>query len=370
VRFTSLLRSPRLTSQLGIVTGSAIAICFVTGYLSHAIQHPPWWFTWPSRPVNLYRVTQGVHVLTGLATIPLVSLKLWSVYPKLFRWPPVRGVVHAIERASLALLVASALFQLASGLFNIYRWYPPMGFFFTVAHYWTAWVLIGSVLIHLGVKLPVVQRALGSTIRREPATGGLTRRGLLATAAGAVTAVVAAVAGQTVRPLAGLSVLAPRDPRVGPQGLPVNGSAHAAGVMAAATDPAFRLELTGPAGTKMLTLDQLRQMPRHTARLPITCVEGWSATATWTGVRLRDLVALAGGDESYQASVFSLQQGGYNQSAVAPPHAHDPLTLLALELHGEPLHLDHGYPCRLIAPNRPGVMQTKWVHRILVEKAA
>ncbi|WP_371320659.1 molybdopterin-dependent oxidoreductase [Saccharothrix yanglingensis] len=23
--------------------------------------------------------------------------------------------------------------------------------------------------------------------------------------------------------------------------------------------------------------------------------------------------------------------------------------------------LDHGYPCRIIAPGRPGVLQTKWV---------
>jgi len=41
--------------------------------------------------------------------------------------------------------------------------------------------------------------------------------------------------------------------------------------------------------------------------------------------------------------------------------ADDDRTLLALQLHGEDLHLDHGYPCRLIAPNRPGVLQTKWL---------
>ena len=44
--------------------------------------------------------------------------------------------------------------------------------------------------------------------------------------------------------------------------------------------------------------------------------------------------------------------------------ADDPRTLLALELHGERLDLDHGYPARLIAPNRPGVPQTKWVRRL------
>lgn len=365
-RFTSLLRSPKLTSQLGVMLGIAVGVCFVTGYLSHAIQQPPWWFTWPSRPVSLYRFTQGLHVVTGLALIPLLSLKLWSVHPKLWRWPPFRDPLHAIERLSLAVLVATALFQVASGLLNIFRWYQPMGFFFTVAHYWTAWALAGSVLIHIGVKLPVIRRALTTDPRREPVTGGLTRRGLITTVAAASGLIAVATAGQTWRALAGISVLAPRDPRIGPQGLPVNGSATAARVMPSATDPSYRLELAGPAGTRRFTLTELEELPQHTSPLPITCVEGWSANAVWTGIRLRDLIALAGGDETSTAQVFSLQEFGYNQSTVAPPHARDPLTLIALRLNGETLHIEHGYPCRLIAPNRPGVMQTKWLRRIVV----
>jgi DMSO/TMAO reductase YedYZ molybdopterin-dependent catalytic subunit len=47
-------------------------------------------------------------------------------------------------------------------------------------------------------------------------------------------------------------------------------------------------------------------------------------------------------------------------------HAADPDTLLALALNGEPLALDHGFPVRLIGPNRPGVLQTKWVARVEV----
>ena len=367
-RFTSLLRSPKLTSQLGVMLGTAIGICFVTGYLSHAIQQPPWWFGWPSRPVNLYRVTQGLHVITGLALIPLLSLKLWSVHPKLWVWPPFRDSWHAVERLSLTVLVATGLFQVASGLLNIFLWYQPMGFFFTVAHYWTAWALAGSVLIHIGVKLPIIRRWLIDKPRREPVTGGLSRRRLITTVTTAGGLIVLAVAGETVRPLAAISVLAPRDPRVGPQGVPVNGSAEAARVGPAASDPSYRLELTGPSGTRRFTLAELEALPQHTSNLPITCVEGWSADAVWTGVRLRDLIALAGGDETYQAQAFSLQESGYNHSIVAPPHARDPLTLLALRLHGETLVLDHGYPCRLIAPNRPGVMQTKWVRRIVVER--
>jgi DMSO/TMAO reductase YedYZ molybdopterin-dependent catalytic subunit len=66
--------------------------------------------------------------------------------------------------------------------------------------------------------------------------------------------------------------------------------------------------------------------------------------------------------------VRSLQQrGGFGTSELPAEFVEDPLTLLALSLGGEPLDLDHGFPCRLIAPARPGVMQTKWLHRIEVQ---
>src|SRR6185436_14968915 len=103
---------------------------------------------------------------------------LWSVYPKLFAWPPARNIVHAIERLSLLLLVSAALFQLVTGVLNISLWYAPMPFYFPVAHYWTAWLAIGSILLHVAVKLPVIQRSLarsGPDVR----SGGISRRGLL-----------------------------------------------------------------------------------------------------------------------------------------------------------------------------------------------
>lgn len=66
--------------------------------------------------------------------------------------------------------------------------------------------------------------------------------------------------------------------------------------------------------------------------------------------------------------VSSLQERGAFRETRLPANfvaADD--TLLALQLGGEPLSLDHGYPCRIIAPNRPGVLQTKWVSRLEVE---
>ncbi len=360
-------RSTRLTARLGVALGVAFGLCFLTGLLSHLIQHPPGWFWWPARPVGLYRATQGVHVATGLASVPLLGVKLWSVYPRLFRWPPARSIAHAAERASVGVLVAAALFQVVSGVLNISRWYAPMPFFFTAGHYRVGWLAAGAVLVHVGVQLPAVRAALA---RPEPGPGadGLSRRGLLTGAVAASGLITLTTVGQTVRPLSGLAVLAPRRPGVGPQGLPVNRTAGGAMVRAAALNPSYRLVIDGPDRHVGLDLAALAALPQHTADLPIACVEGWSATATWTGVRLSDLVALVGADPG-RATVLveSLEPAGrYRTSTVPPEHTRDPLTLVALRLNGEPLHLDHGYPARLIAANRPGVLQTKWVGRLTV----
>jgi DMSO/TMAO reductase YedYZ molybdopterin-dependent catalytic subunit len=369
--FRSALRSTRLTSWLGLALGVAFAVCFLTGLLSHLIQHPPGWFWWPARPVWLYRLTQGVHVSTGLASVPLLGAKLWSVYPRLFTWPPARSVAHAAERASVGVLVAAALFQVISGVLNISRWYSPMPFFFTAGHYWVAWLAVGALLVHIGVQLPVVRAALARPTA-EPREQAMSRRGVLVGVGVSAALITLTTAGQTIRPLSGLAVLAPRRPDVGPQGLPVNKTANGAGVRAAALAPSYRLLLAGPDRQVSLDLAALNALPQHTAQLPITCVEGWSATATWTGVRLRDLVALVGADpDRATVTVESLQAAGrYRVSTVAPEHVRDRATLIALQLGGEALHLDHGYPARLIAPNRPGVSQTKWIGRITVGVSA
>ena len=80
-----------MTARVGLALGVAVTICFVTGFISHFIQHPQPWFFWPTRPVWLYQFTQGLHVIAGIAAIPLLLVKLWSVYPKLFGGPSSAG---------------------------------------------------------------------------------------------------------------------------------------------------------------------------------------------------------------------------------------------------------------------------------------
>ncbi|MEH0580973.1 molybdopterin-dependent oxidoreductase [Streptomyces sp. B21-108] len=367
--FRGRLHDARTATSLGRWLGLAFAVCFVTGLVSHVMQHPPGWLAddLPSRPSWGYRFTQGLHVASGIAAVPLLAAKLWTVYPRLFEWPVLRSVRHALERLSVAVLVAGAVFELFTGLLNTAQWYP-WPFSFVPVHYAVGWLVVGALLLHIAVKAPEI-RAHWS--RRSPGTLTLPaedaadRRSLLAAVGAAVGAVTLTTVGQSFTPLKGLDLLAPRHPDHGPQGLPVNRTAMAAGV-AHLTAESYRLVVSGPR-PYTLTLDELRALPQREVELPIACVEGWSRSARWTGVRVADLLERAGAPRDARVRVVSLQlRGGYRVSEMGHEHARDPLTLLALRLNGEELTPDHGYPARLIAPNRPGVLQTKWVGRLEV----
>jgi DMSO/TMAO reductase YedYZ molybdopterin-dependent catalytic subunit len=163
-------------------------------------------------------------------------------------------------------------------------------------------------------------------------------------------------------------VLAPRQPDVGPQGLPVNHQARDVGVADVSDDSGYRLRVHGRVARSLeLSIEDVRARPTRQVRLPVSCVEGWSYSARWRGVPLRDLLEEAGADPRAAVVVRSLQtRGPYSAARVDAAHARHPDTLLALQVNGAPLHLDHGYPLRLIAPNSPGVLQTKWVTEVQV----
>ncbi|MDQ6687894.1 MAG: molybdopterin-dependent oxidoreductase [Actinomycetota bacterium] len=369
--FTSGLRGERLTARLGVWIGVCFAIAFVTGLVSHELQTPHPLVLLPTRPVWGYRLTQGLHVLSGTAAIPLLLVKLWSVYPRLFDkipWRRARPLGLALaERGSIAVLVAAAILELVSGLANSAEWYPWM-FRFRPTHYALAWISVGALLVHVAVKMPVIRRALAADLEvpQPPTYAGPSRRALLRATGLASGLAVVAVAGGMVPILRKISVFSSHS-GTGPAGVPINKSARAARVAPAALDPGYRLVVRYRHQVRRLSRGDLQSLPQHTQALPIACVEGWSASGTWTGVRLRDLVDLVGGPPGSAVRVVSLQpRGAYRVTEVPAQFADDPLTLLALGLNGAALALDHGYPCRLIAPNRPGVLQTKWVGEIQV----
>jgi DMSO/TMAO reductase YedYZ molybdopterin-dependent catalytic subunit len=162
-----------------------------------------------------------------------------------------------------------------------------------------------------------------------------------------------------------LAVLAPRRPSaVNVQGVPINRTASAAGVLDRIDQ--WQLTLIGPGVGRRLRLSDLEEMEQVTVALPIACVEGWSVGAEWTGVRVRDLIGLVGGS-GHDVSVQSMERrSAYGRTLLPAAFVDDPRTVLALRINGERLDPDHGYPARIIAPNRPGVLQTKWVERMEV----
>jgi DMSO/TMAO reductase YedYZ molybdopterin-dependent catalytic subunit len=408
-RFRSPLRGPWLTAVFGAVLLAALPVVIVTGLLSYVAYGPQFgqaipsdvgvlhlpWFDWPTSPSWLYRLTQGLHVGLGMVLVPVVLAKLWSVAPKLFAWPPVRSPAQALERLSLLLLVGGILFEIVTGLLNIQYDYV-FGFSFYAAHYVGAWVFLAAFVAHVALKLPHLVRGLRSrSLRRElrtsvadtrpeepdpdglvaadPATPTMSRRGALALVGGGSLLVAALTVGQSVDALRGLAILLPRGRTTGgadggPNGFPVN-KTFAASAIDPAAIAAWTLELAGGPAPVRLDLAALAAQPQHTATLPIACVEGWSTTQAWTGVRLRDLAALAGVRAPASAVVRSLEIGPFAQATLTSGQVLHPDALLALAVNGAALAPDHGYPARVIVPALPGVHNTKWVRSIQFRSA-
>ncbi|MGW3111395.1 molybdopterin-dependent oxidoreductase [Streptomyces sp. NPDC001091] len=393
----SPVRGTWFTAVLGLVLLGGISVLFVTGLVSYAAYDPDlspvndttpdkgllgfYLFDWPAGPSWLYRLTQGVHVTLGVVLVPVLLAKLWSVVPKLFELPPARSVAHALERVSLLLLVGGALFQFVTGLLNIQLDYVFPGSFYAL-HFYGAWVFFAAFLVHAALRTPLALRTVRARRSGEADEAGLTaadpapptvsRRGALWLVGGGSLLLFVTTVGQSLGgPLRRTALLAPHggaDPGGGPNGFQINKTARYAGITSADTHPdAWRLVVTGPAGTVRLGRADLLRLPQHSASLPIACVEGWStADQWWRGVRLRDLAALAGYDvDPPDVLVESLQRhGAFRRAALRANQVSDPRSLLALHVNGEALSPDHGYPARIIVPAAPGVHNTKWVARL------
>ncbi|MEU6802865.1 molybdopterin-dependent oxidoreductase [Streptomyces neyagawaensis] len=416
----SPLRGPWFTSLLGVVLLAGIIVLFVTGLLSYAAYNPDlspvndktpdkgvlgfYLFPWPTDPPWLYRLTQGVHVTLGIALVPVLLAKLWSVVPRLFQLPPARSVAHAVERLSLLLLVGGVLFEFVTGVLNIQLDYVFPGSFYPL-HFYGAWVFFAAFTVHVVLRAPTAVRNLRrmrageeggapppgpraggkegvappvsaeepSLVSPDPAEPTVSRRGAVWLVGGGSLLLLGTTVGRNFDGLPRrTALLAPHggaEPGSGPNGFQINKTAAARGISAAETsEEAWRLVVTGPSGTVRLSRAELAQLPLHSAALPIACVEGWSTSDQWwRGVRLRDLAALVGHEPGMAPDVLveSLQRhGAFRRAALRANQVRDPRSLLALDVNGERLSADHGYPARIIVPAAPGVLNTKWVARM------
>ncbi|HEY0426303.1 MAG TPA: molybdopterin-dependent oxidoreductase [Pyrinomonadaceae bacterium] len=120
--------------------------------------------------------------------------------------------------------------------------------------------------------------------------------------------------------------------------------------------------LANRADDLILTLDDIKALPRVEMTTELKCIEGWSVVVNWAGARFSDFVqkyppqftkyvSIVTPDESYYV--------GWDMPSVLHPQ-----TLLAYEMNGAPLTLPHGAPLRLASPTKYGIKQIKRIGRI------
>ena len=127
----------------------------------------------------------------------------------------------------------------------------------------------------------------------------------------------------------------------------------------------------------LLTMDDIRRLPRIEMTTELKCVEGWSTIVNWTGARLADFIkeyqpaTRNGGQPDVQNRPQNLVRyvsmvtpdGGYYVGLDMPSALHLQ-TLLAYEMNGAPLNLAHGAPLRLVTTTKYGIKQIKRIGRI------
>jgi DMSO/TMAO reductase YedYZ molybdopterin-dependent catalytic subunit len=161
----------------------------------------------------------------------------------------------------------------------------------------------------------------------------------------------------------------------------------------------YRLAIDGDVRqAQHLDLQALAQLPTVETRVTMECAgndrlgmrpipagEPWAsgavATATWGGVRLADVLALAQPLEGTCEVIVTGADRGPRDDALTPgpiPFARGvplevamhPDTLLALTMNGAPLPVAHGAPVRLVVPGWYGMANVKWVVGLTLARAS
>lgn len=127
----------------------------------------------------------------------------------------------------------------------------------------------------------------------------------------------------------------------------------------------YRLRIDGLVRhPRTLSLADLLAMPAVRLVRDYHCVTGWSVPhVAWTGIRLRDVLALAGPLPSASFALFHSADGSYTESLSLDQTAL-PDILLGYKLNDKPLSHEQGYPLRLVIPEMYGFKNIKWVDRI------
>jgi DMSO/TMAO reductase YedYZ molybdopterin-dependent catalytic subunit len=119
-----------------------------------------------------------------------------------------------------------------------------------------------------------------------------------------------------------------------------------------------------------LSLSDLRALPSATQYVTLECISNnvggpQMSTGSFTGVSLRDLLAMASPQASGTWVAFKARDG-YEESLLISLVESAPEIFVAYELDGAPLPEAHGYPARMLIPGHYGMKGPKWLDSISV----
>ncbi|MFN2500428.1 MAG: molybdopterin-dependent oxidoreductase [Pyrinomonadaceae bacterium] len=134
--------------------------------------------------------------------------------------------------------------------------------------------------------------------------------------------------------------------------------------------------LASRADDLVLSLGDIKALPRTEMVTELKCIEGWSIVVQWAGVRFSDFAAkylprtMDGSTPDITRPESFVPYAGlwtpdekYFVGWDMPSILH-PQTLLAYEMNGAPLTAEHGAPLRLASPTKYGIKLIKRIGRI------
>ena len=137
----------------------------------------------------------------------------------------------------------------------------------------------------------------------------------------------------------------------------------------------YRLQIGGLVHNPLsLSLPELRQLGQAQQITKHNCIQGWTATAEWAGVPLARVLELVQPAPAAKHIVFYAYDDkgetegegryGFFYGTIPLFLAHNPQTILALEMNGAPLPVEHGAPVRVRIETQLGFKMVKWVKAI------
>lgn len=123
--------------------------------------------------------------------------------------------------------------------------------------------------------------------------------------------------------------------------------------------------IKNPGDTLMLTLDEIKSLPKTDLVFDFKCIEGWSQVTHWAGVTFAEFATKYGLNDAVKKKYAGLitPDKGYYVGIDMPSMLH-PQTILCYEMNGKPLPMNQGYPLRLIIPVKYGIKHLKRIASI------